>query len=161
MGRARGIKGFLDAVCREFPDYRWKTTALGSYCVMPRAKPVLNTQLEAIREDVAGTVGELIRTHLAPHGFFLLRTRRATPGEGIHNIQHVVMIMQENRSFDSYFGTFPGANDIPAGICLPDPHKGTCDTPYHTAFDKNLGGPHTGQGPQLCPRPHPGALQYL
>ena len=25
-------------------------------------------------------------------------------------IQHIVFIMKENRSFDNYFGTFPGAN---------------------------------------------------
>src|SRR5579862_4355035 len=36
----------------------------------------------------------------------------ATP-TGIHKIQHVIVIMQENRSFDSYFGTFPGADGIP------------------------------------------------
>ena len=29
---------------------------------------------------------------------------------GIRKIKHVVMITQENRSFDSYFGTFPGAD---------------------------------------------------
>ena len=28
---------------------------------------------------------------------------------GIHKIRHVVVIMQENRSFDTYFGTYPGA----------------------------------------------------
>src|SRR5947209_5875864 len=27
---------------------------------------------------------------------------------GIHKIKHVVIIMQENRSFDHYFGTYPG-----------------------------------------------------
>ena len=27
---------------------------------------------------------------------------------GIHKIQHVIIIMQENRSFDSYFGVYPG-----------------------------------------------------
>src|SRR2546425_9500212 len=31
----------------------------------------------------------------------------------IHKIRHIVVIMQENRSFDSYFGTFPGADGIP------------------------------------------------
>ena len=31
---------------------------------------------------------------------------------GIHKIRHVVIIMQENRSFDSYFGTYPGADGI-------------------------------------------------
>ena len=29
---------------------------------------------------------------------------------GIHKIKHVVVIMQENRSFDEYFGTYPGAD---------------------------------------------------
>jgi phospholipase C len=29
---------------------------------------------------------------------------------GIHKIRHVIIIMQENRSFDSYFGTYPGAD---------------------------------------------------
>ncbi len=28
-------------------------------------------------------------------------------------IKHVIIIMQENRSFDPYFGTFPGANGFP------------------------------------------------
>ena len=31
----------------------------------------------------------------------------------IHKIRHVVIVMQENRSFDSYFGTYPGARGIP------------------------------------------------
>ena len=61
---------------------------------------------------------------------------------GIHKIQHVIIIMQENRSFDSYFGTYPGADGIPAGICVPDPQAGTCVKPYHDTNDKNTGGPH-------------------
>ncbi len=28
-------------------------------------------------------------------------------------IKHIVVIMQENRSFDSYFGTYPGADGFP------------------------------------------------
>jgi phospholipase C len=44
---------------------------------------------------------------------------------GIHKIKHVVIIMQENRSFDSYFGTYPGADGIPMKggkptVCAPD-----------------------------------------
>jgi hypothetical protein len=31
---------------------------------------------------------------------------------GIHKIKHVIIIMQENRSLDSYFGTFPRATGI-------------------------------------------------
>jgi phospholipase C len=62
-------------------------------------------------------------------------------------IQHVVIIMQENRSFDSYFGTYPGADGIPMAngtpaVCVPDPASGQCVYPYHDPNDKNGGGPH-------------------
>lgn len=61
---------------------------------------------------------------------------------GIHKIRHIVVIMQENRSFDSYFGTFPGADGIPKGVCVPDPASGHCRRPFHDAQDRNSGGPH-------------------
>jgi phospholipase C len=66
---------------------------------------------------------------------------------GIHKIQHVVVIMQENRSFDSYFGTFPGAEGIPMSggrptVCVPDPRSGQCVAPFHDPADVNHGGPH-------------------
>jgi phospholipase C len=60
----------------------------------------------------------------------------------IHTIQHVVIIMQENRSFDSYFGTYPNADGPPADACVPDPATGDCVAPYHTHMDLNLGGAH-------------------
>jgi len=66
---------------------------------------------------------------------------------GIHKIQHVVIIMQENRSFDHYFGTYPGADGIPMrdgvpAVCVPDPRTGQCVKPFHDAHDLNRGGPH-------------------
>ena len=66
---------------------------------------------------------------------------------GIHKIRHVVMIVQENRSFDSYFGTYPGADGLPASdghftACLPDPATGGCDRPFHDPSLVNGGGPH-------------------
>jgi phospholipase C len=61
---------------------------------------------------------------------------------GIHKIQHVVVIMQENRSFDSYFGTFPGADGIPPGVCAPDPVHNRCVAPYPDHHDVNADGPH-------------------
>jgi phospholipase C len=64
---------------------------------------------------------------------------------GIHKIRHVVIIMQENRSFDTYFGTFPGADGIPPGVCVPDSLHGGCVKPFHDGADLNYGGPH-GQG---------------
>jgi hypothetical protein len=32
---------------------------------------------------------------------------------GIHKIKHVIIVMQENRSFDTYFGTYPGGGRDP------------------------------------------------
>ena len=65
----------------------------------------------------------------------------AAPPPGIHKIKHVVVIMQENRSFDSYFGTYPGVDGLPRGVCVPDP-RGGCLKPYHVSKDRNIGGPH-------------------
>jgi len=66
--------------------------------------------------------------------------------DGIHKIAHVVVIMQENRSFDSYFGTYPGADGIPMAngkptVCLPSA-TGACVAPFHNSADVNGGGPH-------------------
>jgi phospholipase C len=62
-------------------------------------------------------------------------------------IKHIVIIMQENRSFDHYFGTFPGADGIPMQngvptVCVNDPRTNQCVLPYHDASDINAGGPH-------------------
>jgi phospholipase C len=72
-------------------------------------------------------------------------------------IQHVVVIMQENRSFDHYFGTFPGAAGIPVDangqptVCNPDPNLGgMCIKPYHLTADKNVGGPHSSGAFNTC-----------
>jgi phospholipase C len=34
-------------------------------------------------------------------------------------IKHFLFLMQENHSFDNYFGTYPGADGHPDGICMP------------------------------------------
>jgi phospholipase C len=74
-----------------------------------------------------------------PSGRYLVRA-------AIHKIKHVIIVMQENRSFDSYFGTFPGADGIPMlngvpAVCVPIPGGG-CTVPYHDVADVNGGGPH-------------------
>ncbi len=55
------------------------------------------------------------------------------PGGSLSDIEHIVILMQENRSFDHYFGTMPGVRGFsdPAAIRLPDgspvfrqPHPG-------------------------------------
>jgi phospholipase C len=79
------------------------------------------------------------RTSGGPSGTYLVPP-------GIHKIKHVIMVMQENRSFDSYFGTYPGAAGIPVSngvptVCVPNP-AGGCTRPYHVTADVNGGGPH-------------------
>ncbi len=72
----------------------------------------------------------------------------AKPPAGIHKIKHVIVIMQENRSFDHYFGTYPRADGFPRtangdfAVCVPDPANGGCQKPYHDTNDLNAGGPH-------------------
>jgi phospholipase C len=66
---------------------------------------------------------------------------------GIHKVRHVVIIMQENRSFDSYFGTYPGADGIPRKngvptVCVPNLLTQQCVKPYLDHHDRNSGGPH-------------------
>jgi phospholipase C len=66
---------------------------------------------------------------------------------GTKNIQHLIFIVQENRSFDHYFGTFPGAEGIPMedgkpAVCVPDPGLGACVPPYHDRTLRQEGGPH-------------------
>jgi len=66
---------------------------------------------------------------------------------GLANIKHIVIIMMENRSFDSYFGTYPGAIGIPMRNghpkkCLPDPATQQCVYPFHDPSLVNYGAGH-------------------
>src|SRR5690348_15010047 len=69
---------------------------------------------------------------------------RAVPGT-VTPIEHVIIIMQENHSFDNYFGTYPTANGtlldstttslqqvngIPRHVCLP--YMRSCVSPQLT-----------------------------
>ncbi len=76
-------------------------------------------------------------------------TTTAAPGD-LHKIKHVIVIQQENRSFDSYFGTFPGAAGIPMKdgkptVCVNDPATSKCVAPYVDHSDVNGGGPHNAK----------------
>lgn len=72
----------------------------------------------------------------------------AAENADIHKIKHVIVIMQENRSFDHYFATFPGADGIPMknGVptaCVPNPETKACVRPYVDHEDRNGGAPHS------------------
>jgi phospholipase C len=45
-------------------------------------------------------------------------------------IEHLIVVMQQNHTFDNYFGTYPGVDGLPPDICLPvslsDPDNPFC-----------------------------------
>jgi phospholipase C len=51
-------------------------------------------------------------------------TGQSSPDSPRNVIQHVVIIVQENRSFDNLFAGFPGADTAMQGLCKPAPHTG-------------------------------------
>jgi phospholipase C len=50
-------------------------------------------------------------------------------------IEHFIVVIQQNHTFDNYFGTYPGADGFPADTCIPlnlsGPKKTSCVKPYH------------------------------
>ena len=49
-------------------------------------------------------------------------------------IKHLITVMQENHSFDNYFGTYPGVDGLPQGTCMPlasDDPGSDCVRPFH------------------------------
>lgn len=58
-------------------------------------------------------------------------------------LRHIVVLTQENRSFDQMFGHLAGADGIPAGVCLPA-RRGPCVTPHPApGFTPSFGPPHS------------------
>ncbi len=75
----------------------------------------------------------------------LTRSQNAVPGmpPGLEKIQHFVFIMQENRSFDHYFGTYPGGVDgLPPNTCLTTSLQPACVAPWLDSANASAGGPH-------------------
>jgi phospholipase C len=120
---------------------RYTIAAVGFVWPLPRAALVLAAgatllALGACADSRPGVAGGAARAAAGAVG-----------GHGVQRIRHVVVIMQENRSFDSYFGTFPGADGLPVrdghfSVCVPDPREGKCDFPYHDPDQVNGGGQH-------------------
>jgi phospholipase C len=55
-----------------------------------------------------------------------------TPAQPTGQIRHVIFVIQENHSFDNYFGTYPGVDGLHAGIRLPAvPGGPPVVAPYH------------------------------
>lgn len=66
------------------------------------------------------------------------RRLRARAGQEPRNqdlskINRIVIVLQENHTFDNYFGTYPGAEGVVGkGICLPETvGSANCVSPFH------------------------------
>lgn len=80
---------------------------------------------------VRATVSVLVAGALAAGPAWPASNLRAA--ETATPIEHFLVLMQENHSFDNYFGTYEGADGIPAGTCMPrDPSEGEepCVEPF-------------------------------
>jgi phospholipase C len=87
----------------------------------------------------------MMRTGILVVALAMLAVGLAAPSTGVAQdrrepqpktpIKHLIVLMQENHSFDNYFGTYPGADGIPPGTCMPvDPTEtddATCIKPFH------------------------------
>ena len=62
----------------------------------------------------------------------------AAPGQARTALQHVVLVTQDNRSFDHYFGTRRGVEGIPKGTCQPSGGTAPCVAPFHLTDSANL-----------------------
>jgi phospholipase C len=97
----------------------------------------------------AAAMGASIAGGLSPHALRVLAAP-ATPGH-VNDIDHVVILIQENRSFDHYFGTYPGvrgfsdANAV-AGVFSQQFAKNTSVPPVGRVLPYHLNTTMSGRG---------------
>ncbi|HTE83437.1 MAG TPA: alkaline phosphatase family protein [Dehalococcoidia bacterium] len=61
-------------------------------------------------------------------------------------IDHLVVLMQENHTFDNYFGTFPGVDGLPRNVCQRVTRVGSkCIAPYHNTTPHSSDPDHSSQ----------------
>ena len=90
--------------------------------------------LVAALAAMTGCNGSNVITYPAPHG-----------GSSSGKIAHVVVLVQENRSFDNIFAGFPGANTVMEGACVPRPWcKGSHTIKLHSVTLENGVGLNQG-----------------
>jgi phospholipase C len=81
--------------------------------LLQKTNPFSRDALEVFASCIVMT---LIATTIIPS---LVYAQQADFGNTNNPIEHIVVIMQENHSFDNYFGTYPGANGSPTNVCIP------------------------------------------
>ena len=80
------------------------------------------------------TAAALLPAALLILAVFFAASADAGTSPPVTPIRHFIVLLQENHSFDNYFGTYPGADGIPAGASVPkDPARGGAPavSPFH------------------------------
>ncbi len=73
------------------------------------------------------------------------------PPKSTGRIEHILFLIQENHSFDSYFGTYPGAEGFPRGIKQPiNPGGRPSVAPFHRTTDLNHDMGHSWREARLA-----------
>ncbi len=104
--------------------------------------------MNRLRLSIAALVAVALGVAVAPAKAGLFTQLPSMSGHarsnGYPTIQHLIFIVQENRSFDEFFGTYPGADGLPSSPpCQVDPwYPSNCDTPYPNHKASNQGGPY-------------------
>jgi phospholipase C len=136
---------------RNLPRYRLSTRLrirTGSMVALALLFPVGVLAASTLAGDdppAAATTGATLATGATPAAI----SPAADPNEpqGIFKLDHLIFIVQENRSFDHYFGSYPGVDgfDMKNGRptdCVPDRVLGHESCVYRTNADLFMGGPH-------------------
>jgi len=81
---------------------------------------------------------------LASSATFAMLPVSSPPATNGLPLKHIIYIVQENRSFDNYFGTYPGANGIPPGTTLTQTYGNQTYTfpAYHATDEAAPNMPH-------------------
>jgi phospholipase C len=75
-----------------------------------------------MRRRLASVLGALVVIASATAGATPAAAGTSDPAEKLATttpIKHFMVLMQSSHSFDNYFGTYPGADGIPADTCMP------------------------------------------
>ncbi len=120
---------------------RARATALAAVLLLVSAACTGEGAVASTATNTTGASGSSVSSASAPSAPLTRLDRAKT------HLKHLIFIVQENRSFDHYFGTFPGAEGIPMRngeptVCVPDTILGECVSPYHTDSQLQEGGPH-------------------
>jgi phospholipase C len=94
----------------------------------------------SLRGALVGTLGVLALALVPAASGAPASEAPAKPGSQPRTpIKHFIVLMQENHTFDNYFGTYPGVDGIPADTCMPvDPTApgSDCVKPFHIGDNK-------------------------